>query len=55
MKKRFEILLIKIAAKILIDRNIQRSGFVSRKDNNEMWGMSEKLDAIIKRMESDYE
>jgi hypothetical protein len=52
--KWFEIVLIKIAAWILIGRNVQRSQFVSRSDNTDMWYMSEKLEGVIKRMESDY-
>jgi hypothetical protein len=55
MRKHFEVLLIKIARKILIDRNVQRSSVVSRKDNNEMWYMAEKLESIEKRMLNNYE
>ena len=52
--KRFEILLIRIAARILMERNFKRSAFVSRRDNNEMWYMAEKLDSICDRMKDDY-
>jgi hypothetical protein len=54
LRKRFEVLLIKIAQKILVDRNVQRSAVVSRKDNNDMWAMSEKLEVIEKRMLNNY-
>ena len=55
MRKHFEVLLIKIARKILIGRNVQRSAVVSRKDNNAMWVMAEKLENIEKRMLNNYE
>lgn len=47
--------MIVIARKILIGRNVQRSAVVSRKDNNEMWCMAEKLESIEKRMLNYYE
>lgn len=43
-----------LAAKILIDRNVQRSAVVSRRDNNDMWAMAEKLEAIAKRISKKY-
>ena len=55
LRKRFEVGLIKIARKILIDRNVKRSAVVSRKDNNDMWYMAEKLEAIELRMLNNYE
>ena len=54
LHKHFEILLIRIASWILIERNVKRSAFVSRRDNNDMWYMSEKLDGICKRMKNNY-
>ena len=50
----FEAWLILLAAKILIDRNVQRATVVSRRDNNDMWGMAEQLEAIAKRISSNY-
>ncbi len=50
----FEAWLILLAAKILIDRNVQRAAVVSRRDNNDMWGMAEQLEAIAKRISSNY-
>lgn len=55
LRKHFEVLLIKLAKNILMGRNLNRCKVVSRKDNNEMWYMAEKLDAICKRMIDDYE
>lgn len=54
LKLRFEVMLIVIARKILIDRNVQRSAHVSRRDNNDMWSMAEQLEQIEKRMLSKY-
>ena len=52
---RFEVLLIAVARKILIGRNVQRSPHVSSRDNNRMWGMAEQLEAIETRMKTEYE
>ncbi len=41
-RRKFEAWLILLAAKILIDRNVQRAVVVSRRDNNDMWGMAEQ-------------
>lgn len=35
-RRKFEVWLILMAAKILIDRNVQRAAVVSRRDNNDM-------------------
>ena len=55
LKKRWEVFLISIARKILIDRNVQRSLYVSRRDNNDMWHMAERLESIEARMLANYE
>lgn len=55
IRRHFEARLILIAAKILIGRNVQRSAVVSRRDNNDMWYMAEKLEQIAKRMRNKYE
>ncbi|WP_460163625.1 hypothetical protein [Pseudomonas sp. S2_F03] len=52
--RKFEAWLILLAAKILIGRNVQRSPVVSRRDNNDMWAMAEKLEAIAKRISTKY-
>ena len=54
LRRRIEAWLILLAAKILIDRNVQRSAVVSRRDNNDMWAMAEKLEAIAKRISKNY-
>ena len=55
VSRHFEAWLILLAAKILLDRNVQRSAVVSRRDNNEMWYMAEKLEQIAKRIRNKYE
>ena len=50
IRRKIEAWLILLAAKILIDRNVQRSAVVSRRDNNDMWAMAEKLETIAKRI-----
>ncbi len=55
IRKHFEVLLIRIARWILLERNVPRSPVVSRKDNNEMWSMAEKLDGICERIIDNYE
>ena len=54
IRRTFEAWLILLAAEILIDRNVQRATVVSRRDNNDMWGMAEQLEAIAKRISSNY-
>lgn len=53
--RHFEAWLVLLAAKILIGRNVQRCKVVSRKDNNDMWYMAEKLELIAKQMRNKYE
>jgi hypothetical protein len=38
----------------LIDRNVQLAAVVSRRDNNDMWGIAEQLEAIAKRISKNY-
>ena len=54
IRRKIEVWLILLAAKILIGRNVQRSAVVSRRDNNAMWGMAEQLEAIAKRISKKY-
>jgi hypothetical protein len=54
IRRNVEAWLILLAAKILIDRNVQRAAVVSRRDNNDMWAMAEKLEAIAKRISTNY-
>lgn len=55
IRKHLEVLLIKIAKVILMSRNVPRCKVVSRRDNNDMWYMAERLDGICKRMLDEYE
>ena len=55
MKKKFEIFLIRFASRILRSRNIERASFITRKDNNQIWYISDRLDSISKRMECSYD
>ena len=54
LRRKFEAWLTLLAAKILIGRNVQRSPVVSRRDNNDMWGMAEQLEDIAKRISKNY-
>jgi len=54
IRRKFEAWLTLLAAKILIDRNVQRAAVVSRRDNHDMWGMAEQLEAIAKRISTNY-
>lgn len=54
IRRKIEAWLILLADKILIDPNVQRSAVVSRRDNNDMWAMAEKLEAIAKRISKQY-
>ncbi|WP_122523562.1 hypothetical protein [Pseudomonas viridiflava] len=54
LRRQIEARLIRIAARILIGRNVARSLVVSRRDNNDMWYMAEKLDGIADRISRQY-
>ncbi|WP_030130817.1 hypothetical protein [Pseudomonas sp. QTF5] len=54
IRRKFEVALIRLAIAILMGRNVQRSLVVSRRDNNDMWYMAEKLDSIAKRISKKY-
>ena len=51
---RFEVLLLKIAKRILMGRSAGRSAHISRRDNNDMWYMAERIGNIEVRMLSEY-
>jgi hypothetical protein len=44
-----------LGAKILTDANVQHAAVVSRRDNNDMWGTAEQLEAIAKRINESYQ
>lgn len=52
--RQLEAGLIRLAAAILMGRNVQRSLVVSRRDNNDMWHMAERLESIADRIASAY-
>lgn len=52
---RLELFFIRMAIKVLIGRNSKRCLHVSRRDNNDMWSMGERLQLIHDRMKSKYQ
>lgn len=54
LKAHIEAWWIRMAIRILCGRNVARSRVVSRRDNNEMWGMSERLEGIERRIRNGY-
>ena len=54
IKRHYEAWHINRAAKILGGRNVTRCRVVSRRDNNDMSYMAEKLEGISKRMRDGY-
>ncbi|MNZ18474.1 hypothetical protein D3C78_354870 [compost metagenome] len=54
IRRKFEAALIRLAAWILMGRNVQRSPVVSRRDNNDMWYMAERLESIAGRIANGY-
>ena len=55
LKKHIEVLFIRLAIRILGGRNVTRCKVVSRRDNNDMGYMAEKLEAVCDRMLDEYE
>lgn len=54
IRRKLEAWLILLAAKILLGRNVHRAAVVSRRDNNDMWAIAERLEAIAKRISTNY-
>ena len=54
IRRKLEAWLIRRAVSILMSRNCTRSAVVSRRDNNDMWAMAERLESIATRISSDY-
>ena len=54
MKERFEAALLRLAAWIL-DRNVQRSMVVSRRDNNWLFEAERELRKIADKIEAGYD
>jgi hypothetical protein len=53
-RRRLEAALILLAAWLLAGRDVQRSGVVSRRDNNDMGYMAEQLEGIADRIKRQY-
>ena len=49
-----DIFLLRIARLILMGRNLGRSPYTSRQNNNAIWYMGEKLGAIVERIKDGY-
>ncbi|MFP3926009.1 hypothetical protein [Pseudomonas sp. W5-36] len=54
VRRRLEAALILLAAWLLAGRNVQRSGAVCRRDNDDMRYMAEKLEGIADRIKHQY-
>ncbi|MEG0969150.1 MAG: hypothetical protein RSG92_27670 [Pseudomonas sp.] len=54
LRRKLEAALIRLAIAILMDRNVTGSLVVSRRDNNDMWRMAERLDGIADRISRNY-
>jgi hypothetical protein len=54
IRRRFEAWAILLAVKILSGRNVHRCRVVSRRDNNDMYYMAEKLEAVAERIRDGY-
>lgn len=54
LRRRLEAALILLAAWLLAGRNVQRSGVVSRRDNNDMSAIAERLEDIADRIKRQY-
>lgn len=54
LRRKVEAGLIRVAASILMHRNCNRSLVVSRRENNDMWHMAERLESIADRISSGY-
>ncbi|MEE4915732.1 hypothetical protein V2K41_15775 [Pseudomonas alliivorans] len=50
LRRKLEAGMIRIAACILMGRNVQRSAVVSRRDNNQMFEIAGELEEISQRI-----
>ena len=55
MRKYYELFLLSLARNILEKRNVKRSSFISRRDNNDLSYMAEKITQVESRMKNNYE
>ena len=54
LRRKLEAALVRLAIAILMGRNVTRSLVVSRRDNNDMWHMAERLEDIADRIARGY-
>lgn len=54
LRRKAEVWLILLAAKILSGRNVHRSPVVSRRDNNQMFEIAGELEGIARRISNNY-
>lgn len=54
LRKKYEIMWLRLAVYVLDGRNFARCRVVSRRDNKGMSYSSERIEAVIKRIELDY-
>lgn len=52
--RHYEAFWVWVAARILMERNVTRAPYTSRRDNNDMWYMAERLDRYAKQIRTDY-
>jgi len=50
-----EAALLRLAARLLMSRNVARSLVITRDDNNDTWYMAERLDSIARRVSRGYD
>lgn len=54
IKRKWEAALLRLAIYILRGRNVTRCRVVSRRDNNDMYYMADKLDDVAERISKGY-
>jgi len=55
LRRKLEAALLRLAARLLMSRNVTRSLVISRSDNNDTWYMAERLDSIARRVSRGYD
>lgn len=54
IRKKYEIMWLRLAIYILRGRNVDRCRIISRRDNQGLWYASEHLDPVIDRINEGY-
>ncbi|WP_312381147.1 hypothetical protein [Pseudomonas oryzihabitans] len=55
LRRKLEAALLRLAARLLMSRNVTRSLVITRSDNNDTWYMAERLDSIARRVSRGYD